>query len=126
MAPFVQGAPLQDTTLASIREMVANAGRTRALLIEISLHTWWSTRLYLLSVLTQALTPVRQFVFSTGPGVFAGMASPAAVRDGLCASFPEIAAFDTELRQGNLKQGRSAGNRPVHFPVESAAERSRS
>jgi hypothetical protein len=100
MAPFVQGAPLQDTTVASIRDMVQGAGNARALLIDVAAHTWWSTRLYLLAALVQALTAVRQFVFSDGVNVFAGMASPAAVRDGLCAAFPEIAAFDTDLRRG--------------------------
>jgi hypothetical protein len=104
MAPFVQGAPLQDTTIASIRNMVQSAGNTRALLVDIAAHAWWSTRLYLLAALVQTLTPVRQFVFSEGPDVFAGMSSPAAVRDGLCAAFPAIAAFDTDLRQGPSSQ----------------------
>jgi hypothetical protein len=100
MAPFVEGGPLQDTTVASIREMVGSAGNTRALLIDIAEHNWWSTRLYLLATLVQSLTPVRQFVFCEGEDSFAGMASPSAVRDGLLASTPQLAPFDMQLRQG--------------------------
>jgi Domain of unknown function (DUF4062) len=104
MAPFVEGGPLQDTTVASIEHMVGGAGNTLALLIDVAEHTWWSTRLYLLATLVQALTPVRQFVFCEGADVFAGMASPSAVRDGLREAFPQLATFDTQLRQGPSTQ----------------------
>ncbi|HEY3258915.1 MAG TPA: hypothetical protein VGJ95_01375, partial [Pseudonocardiaceae bacterium] len=56
--------------------------------------------LYLLATLLQSLTSIRQLVFAHAGGHFAGMASPAAVREGLCAAFPEIATFDTALRSG--------------------------
>jgi hypothetical protein len=103
--PFVTGSDLQDTTVQSIRQMVSNAGATRALVIDIGTgNTWWSTRLYLLATLLQSLTSVRQLVFVHPGGRFAGMASPAAVRDGLCRAFPQIANFDAELRSGDASQ----------------------
>jgi len=103
--PFVTGSDLHDTTLDAIRQMVSNAGTTRALIIDMGIGTtWWSTRLYLLATLLHSLTSVRQLVFADSSGHFAGMASPAAVREGLCAAFPEIAAFDSALRSGDSSQ----------------------
>jgi hypothetical protein len=99
MNPFITGGGLQDTAFQMIREMVATAGTTRAVLVQMGTgNTWWSTRLYLLATLLQSLTGVRQLVFAHSTGRFAGMASPAAVREGLSAAFPQIAAFDTTLR----------------------------
>src|SRR6201996_1995374 len=99
--PFVTGSDLYDTTVHSIQQMVSNTGATRALVIDIGTgNTWWSTRLYLLATLLQSLTSVRQLVFVHPGGRFAGMASPAAVREGLCRAFPEIANFDALLRSG--------------------------
>ena len=84
MNPFVTGSDLHDTTLDAIRQMVSNAGTTRALIIDMGTgNTWWSTRLYLLATLLHSLTSVRQLVFADSRGHFAGMASPAAVREGL-------------------------------------------
>jgi hypothetical protein len=102
MAAFARGQTGTDdpSAVGSIRAMVTDVGArtTRALLIEMGLgDQWWSTRLYLLAALTQTLTGVRQFVFAH-EGRFMGMASPAAVRDGLCAAFHELAEFDTALR----------------------------
>jgi hypothetical protein len=114
MNPFFTGADLHDTTLHAIREMVANAGMTRALVIDIDQGTWWSTRLYLLATLLQSLTSVRQLVFAHSGGQFAGMASPAAVREGLSAVFPEIATFDTELRhEGGSQDSEREINRCI-------------
>ena len=105
MAAFVRGDPLNDSTLGSIRDMVSLAGNTRALVLNIgSGDIWWSTRLYLLAALTHSLTAIRQFVFTNPDASFAGMASPAAVRDGLCAAFAQIADFDTTLRKGPATQ----------------------
>ncbi len=99
--PFVTGTDLNDSTVISIKQMVSNAGTTRALVIDLGTgNTWWSTRLYLLATLLQTLTGVRQLVFAHPGGRFAGMASPAAVRDSLCRVFPEIANFDIMLRSG--------------------------
>jgi hypothetical protein len=101
MAAFARGDPLVDTGTAAIRQMVADAGTTRALVLNIGAGgDWWSTRLYLLAALTQSLTGIRQFVFTYADGSFAGMATPAAVRERLCAAFQEIANFDTALRLG--------------------------
>lgn len=104
MNPFFTGDALHDTTIFAIQKMVTDAGTTRALVIDIDQGTWWSTRLYLLATLLQSLTSVRQLVFAHSGGQFAGMASPAAVREGLCAAFSEIAIFDTLLRSGDGSQ----------------------
>lgn len=102
MAGFLHGNPLTDTTLRAIREMISGAGLTRVLLVQTGPgHTWWSTRLYLLAVLAQTLTGVRQFVFSHSDGAFAGMASPTAVREGLKEAFPPLSDFDAALRADN-------------------------
>jgi hypothetical protein len=101
MAPFVEGADLVDTTVLAIRNMVADAGGARAVLINLGAgNTWWSTRLYLLATLLDGLTGIRQLVFTHADGSFAGMASPSAVRDGIGAAFPAIANFDANLRRG--------------------------
>ena len=101
MAAFARGDPLVDTGTAAIRQMVADAGTTRALVLNIGTGgDWWSTRLYLLAALTQSLTGIRQFVFTYADGSFAGMATPAAVRERLCAAFQDIANFDAALRLG--------------------------
>jgi hypothetical protein len=103
--PFVTGGDLHDTTLLGIQQMVSDAGTTRALVIDMGTgNKWWSTRLYLLATLLQSLTSVRQLVFAHPGGRFAGMASPAAVREGLCAAFPQIATFDTTLRSTDGSQ----------------------
>jgi hypothetical protein len=109
MGAFIRGQanPADPSTVGSIRAMVTDAGTgtTRALLIDMGPgDQWWSTRLYLLAALIQTLTGVRQFVFTHADGRFAGMASPAAVRDGLGAAFPELAEFDTELRRGSASK----------------------
>jgi hypothetical protein len=100
MAMFARGNPMDDSTLGAIRGMVTDAEGVRWVPIRMRQGEWWSTRLYLLAALLDTLTPVRQIVFTHADGSFAGMATPAAVRAGLCAAFPEIAQFDATLRSG--------------------------
>lgn len=105
LTPFTSGEELFDTTLMGIQNLVANAGSTRALAVQMGYgNEWWSTRLYLLAALLQQLTCVRQLVFVHSDGKFAGMASPAATRDGLCSAFPKIRDFDEKLRSGDASQ----------------------
>jgi hypothetical protein len=101
MEPFVGGSALVDTTVHSIRTMVESAGTVRSMVVDLRQgSTWWSTRLYLLATLLQTLTSVRQLVFSHEDGSFAAMASPAAVRQGLCVAFQPLAEFDAQVRAG--------------------------
>jgi hypothetical protein len=80
--------------------MVAGAGSTRAVVIDLGEgDRWWSTRLFLLSSLLQALTGVRQLVFRDAREQFCGMASPGAVLDRFAAAFPLCAQFLAQLRQ---------------------------
>ncbi len=80
--------------------MVASAGSTRAIVVDLGEgDRWWSTRLLLLSSLLSALTGVRQLVFRDAGARFCGMASPAAVLDRFATVFPLCAAFIAELRK---------------------------
>jgi hypothetical protein len=101
MGGFGEGTALQDSTIGSIKSMVAEAGSTRAIGVDLGIgDRWWSTRLFLLSSLLYALTGVRQLVFRDAAGRFCGMASPGAVLDRLSAAFPLCAAFLADLRKG--------------------------
>ena len=102
MGGFGEGTALEDTTILGIKSMVAGAGSTRAIIVDLGEgDQWWSTRLFLLSSLLQALTGVRQLVFRDADNRFCGMASPGAVLDRFAAAFPLCAAFLAELRKGD-------------------------
>jgi hypothetical protein len=99
MGQFGQGASVSDTTLLSIKSMIKAAGSVRALVVTLGEgDQWWSTRLFLLASLLRALTAVRQVAFLDHAGRFAGMASPAALVDGLAAAFPLLDEFGRRLR----------------------------
>lgn len=99
MDAFGEGKPLLDSTVMSIKAMVAGAGTTRAIVIDLGQgDQWWSTRLFLLASLLRSFTGVRQLVFRHPDGRFAGMASPAALVDGLAAAYPLLDEFVRELR----------------------------
>ncbi len=90
---------LTDSGLISIKNMIRNAGMARALVLDIDQgERWWSTRLFLLASLLYSLTSVRQVVFRGTDGRFVGMASPAAIMDGLASAFPELDEFARTLR----------------------------
>lgn len=81
--------------------MIRSAGMARALVLQIDEgERWWSTRLFLLASLLYSLTAVRQVVFRGTDGRFVGMASPAAIMDGLANAFPELDEFARILRMG--------------------------
>jgi len=102
MGGFGEGTVLEDSTIGSIEAMVAGAGSTRAIVVDLGDgDRWWSTRLFLLSSLLQALTGVRQLVFRDAQGRFCGMASPAAIVDRFATAFPKCGAFLAELRNGD-------------------------
>jgi len=99
MGAFGQGTSVSDTTLASIKQMIAGAGATRALVVALGEgDQWWSTRLFILASLLRSLTGVRQVVFRDQAGRFVGMASPAALVDGLAAAFPLLDEYGRRLR----------------------------
>jgi hypothetical protein len=100
MGGFGEGMALEDSTIGGIKSMVAGAGSTRAIVVDLGEgDRWWSTRLFLLSSLLQALTGVRQLVFRDARTRFCGMTSPGAVLDRFAAAFPLCAAFLAELRK---------------------------
>jgi uncharacterized protein DUF4062 len=104
MDAFSKGADVNDSTLASIKQMIRSAGKTRALVLQLEdgqVQRWWSTRLVLLATLLRALTAVRQVVFCDAAWRFAGMASPAAIVDGLAGAFPTLDRFVRDLRQSD-------------------------
>lgn len=101
MGAFGQGTSVSNSTaLMSIKQMIAGAGATRALVVALGEgdQNWWSTRLFILASLLRSLTGVRQVVFRDQAGRFAGMASPAALVDGLAAAFPLLDEFGRRLR----------------------------
>ena len=101
MGGFGEGVALNDSTIFSIKSMVAGAGATRAMVVDLGEgDRWWSTRLFLLSSLLHALTGVRQLVFRDSRTQFCGMASPGAILDRFAAAFPLCASFMAELRNG--------------------------
>lgn len=101
MNAFGQGNAVNDSTLMSIKLMIEVSGNGRALVLQIDGgKRWWSTRLFLLSSLLRSLTAIRQVVFCDASGRFAGMASPAAIVDGLANAFPKLDEFDRKLREG--------------------------
>jgi Domain of unknown function (DUF4062) len=101
MDAFAKGtSEVRDTTLDTIKKMIQGAGGKRALVLQIDDgQNWWSTRLFLLASLLRSLTAVRQLVFRDGDGRFAGMASTAAIIDGLASAFPALDEFERKLRQ---------------------------
>jgi hypothetical protein len=101
MNAFAQGIHVSDSTLFSIKQMIQRAGAARALVLQIDEgQRWWSTRLFLLASLLRSLTSVRQVVFCDTDGRFVGMASPAAIMDGLASAFPSLDEFARRLRHG--------------------------
>jgi len=100
MGGFGEGQALFDSAIDAIKTMVKGAGSTRAIVVDLGDgDLWWSTRLFLLSSLLDALTGVRQLVFRDATGRFCGMASPSGVLDRFSAAFPLCAKFLNELRQ---------------------------
>jgi hypothetical protein len=100
MDAFAQGVEVNDSTLGSIKQMIQGSGGARALVLRIDDgQRWWSTRLFLLASLLRSLTAIRQVVFCDPGGGFVGMASPAAILEGLAAAFPELDEFARKLRQ---------------------------
>jgi len=114
MGAFGQGQSVSDTTLM---EMIASAGTLRALVVVLGGgDQWWSTRLFLLSCLLHTRTSVRQLIFCPN-GRFVGMASPAAVIDGLSSNFPLLDEFNHRLRATLRDAARLAwagAYRPIH------------
>lgn len=104
MDAFAQGvADVKDSTLESIKQMIQRAGAARALVLQIDEgQRWWSTRLFLLASLLRSLTAVRQVVFRDSKERFVGMASPAALVDGLAVKSPQLDEFARKLYQGPL------------------------
>lgn len=98
---FAQGNfEVNESALHSIKELIRSSGQARALVLQIDDgQVWWSTRLTLLASLLRNLTTVRQIVFCDISGRFAGMASPAAVVDGLASAPFSLDDFPRRLRQ---------------------------
>ncbi len=99
MGHFGEGTALEDSTIGSIKHMVAPVGSTLAIVVELGDgDRWWLTRLFLLASLLHALSGVTQLVFRDAGARFCGMASPSAVLDRFSAVFPLCAAFLAALR----------------------------
>jgi hypothetical protein len=80
-----------------IREAIRGAGQQRALKIDLN-TTWWSTRLYLASVLAERLTHVRRIVVAKD-NKFVGLLSTQRIISTLAAMYPTLDAVGKELQQ---------------------------
>ena len=108
MGGFGTGHPMQDTSLSMIKDLVARAGKDRAIVVSLGEgDQWWSTRLFLLASLLRSVTQVRQIVFCGRGGHFAGMASPDALLDGLGARFPILDLVARRLRESQSTEDRT-------------------
>jgi hypothetical protein len=100
IAPFAGGADVNDSSVIGIKTMIRASGAARALVLQIDGQRWWSTRLALLASLLRSLTAVRQVVFCDADHRFEGMASPAALVEGLAGAFPVLDKLARNLLQG--------------------------
>ena len=80
-----------------IRQTILGAGRQRALKIDLN-TTWWSTRLYLTSVLAERLTNVRRIVVTQGDE-FVGMVSTQWIVSSFAAMYPPLAVVGKQLQR---------------------------
>jgi hypothetical protein len=80
-----------------IRQTILNASRQRALKIDLG-TIWWSTRLYLTSVLAERLTHVRRIVV-TQNDEFVGLLSTKLIISALAATHPILASVTKKLAQ---------------------------
>lgn len=116
MGGFGGGSALYDTNVASIKQMVHEAGRVCALVVDLGNgDQWWSTRLFLLASLLKALTAVRQLVFRLNDGSFGGMATPCAVVDGLAARFVELDSVRREIASGGTQDTENEIDRQIRI-----------
>jgi hypothetical protein len=83
--------------LLGIRQAIYGAGQQRALKIDLN-TTWWSTRLYLTSVLAERLTHVQRILVAQGHK-FVGMLSTKWIISTLAAMHPTLAAVGKELQR---------------------------
>jgi len=98
---------MQDTSLDMIKDLVAKAGKDRAIVVSLGEgDQWWSTRLFLFASLLRSVTQVRQIVFCGRGGRFAGMASPDALLDGLGARFPILDLVARQPRESQSTEDR--------------------
>lgn len=83
-----------------IRQTIRNAGRQRALKINLETN-WWSTRLYLTSALAERLTHARRIVVAQD-NEFVGLLSTQWIMSTLTARHPELSAMSKKLRQRSI------------------------
>jgi hypothetical protein len=107
MGGFGTGHPMQDTSLDMIKDLVAKAGKDRAIVVSLGEgDQWWSTRLFLFASLLRSVTQVRQIVFCGRGGRFAEMASPDALLDGLGARFLILDLVARQVRESQSTEDR--------------------
>src|SRR6266481_6301606 len=98
MEAFAASIPITDSGRMPLDQLVEANPSPLVAAIDIQ-KTWWSTRLYILAVVTDLLTDIRRIVISEGDG-FVGMVSPQHVRMMLQTLHPQISQF--EQQQVNL------------------------
>ncbi len=86
--------------LGGIRQTICATGRQRALKIDLN-TTWWSTRLYLTSILAERMTHVRRIVVAQGDK-FVGLLSTQWIISTLATMHPTLATVGKKLQQRRI------------------------
>lgn len=104
LASFTMPAPMNDSLLMPILDLVSQPAPAMAAAIDLS-TTWWSTRLYLLAAVGQALVDLRRIVIldkdkEGGHERFVGIVSTSSVRSALRRIHPEAENFEKNVLSG--------------------------
>jgi hypothetical protein len=96
---LMQGGPIHDSTLYSMKASLAAVTDFKALRIDLrDGNYWWSTKLFFLACVAGELTATQLFVFLAEGKRFVGAATPATIRDRLARSNNLLREFDDKCR----------------------------
>jgi|SRR5271165_1767068 len=96
--PFIRTNDMVDTTLMTIKDVIAGQRDIQALQVNIGNgHDWWMTRLYFLTSLAAELTALEVVVFQDGSERFIGIIHPRIVKEQLARSSELIRQYESDL-----------------------------
>ncbi|RNJ42391.1 hypothetical protein B5V01_08165 [Mesorhizobium erdmanii] len=94
------GGPVQDSTLMSMKQSLANSPQLAVLRIDLRDEPyWWSTRLFFLACVVDEVAATDLLIFLQSGDRFVGAATPATVLDRLARSSPLLHEFDQNCRK---------------------------
>jgi hypothetical protein len=106
--PWVrQNAPVNDSALLTIQDVIAGPKELQALQVDIGTgQAWWMTRLYFLSALAADLTSIEVMIFLGEDNSFLGVIHPDVVRQRLLRAYPMLQEYETK----QLESGPAAAD----------------